>query len=210
MKILVQWATSTVGEWVQYDINSMADVRAMPRRPVPSDSPLIDDQPGWIAAINIQGVVLMGDHIGFGLNGDGHLVVGKWNDDGADWAGVPFGLVYTFGPLAPDPRFPADAAFALLHPGQVQWVGDRYLLLNTQQTVTKYADDAVLQSLLAGGDDPWAQEWLDDPNRRPWSEFPSFQPNRQLHGVWLEQGLWDQHEQYQRTHIRGWREWGAE
>ena len=208
MKVLVQWATSTMTDWVQYDINSMADVRAMPRKPVPGDSPLIDDQPGWISAVNIQGVVFSADHLGFAIDGNGHLVVGKWNDDAADWPAVPFGWRYTFGPLAPDPnlplaRRPNAAAYLAAHPEGVGYINGEPYLINTQQTVARYMDASVRTTLIAAGE-LWAEGWAD---ALPWADFPKFSPNNQLHGVWLEQSLWDQHQSVRS--IRGWREWGA-
>lgn len=211
MKVLIQWATSTVSDWVQYDITNMSQVRALPRKPVPSDSPVIDDDLGWIAAVNIQGVVLTGDHVGFGIDGNGHLVVGQWNDDAADWAAVPFGLLYTFGPLTPDPALPLYSrpeplAYLSQFPERVGYIDGVPHLINTQQTVARYADTAVLQSLIAGGDS-WAQVWLDDAARRPWSEWPNFTSNNQLHGVWLDQPLWDLHSSYRAANPHGWREW---
>lgn len=208
MKVLVQWATASVSDWVQYDINSMADVRAMPRKPVPSDSPLIDNEPGWIAAVNIQGVVFTADHLGFSLDGNGHLVVGKWNDDAADWPAVPFGWRYTFGPLAPDPNLPLSmrpdaAAYQATFPERVGDIDGVPHLINTQQTVTRYMDASVRTALIAAGE-TWAEGWAD---ALPWSDFPKFVPNNQLHGVWLDAGLHDQH--VAARSVRGWREWGA-
>lgn len=102
MRVLVQWATTTVTDWVAYDITRIQDVRAMPKKPAPSDSPLIDDQPGWIAALNIQGVVFTGyDHIGFGMVG-GALLVYAWNDDPEDFpVGTRWGQIWTIPNLGP-------------------------------------------------------------------------------------------------------------
>ena len=172
--VLIQWATATANDSVPYTFLNMSDVRATPKKPVPSDSPLIDDEPGWIAALTIQGVTLTADHIGFDLDGQGRLVVGKWNDDAADWppfAGSGFGWLYTFDALDPVTGQP-------------------------RQTVTKYADTTVLQAALdydtANGtnDYVWCQRWLDDPTVQPWAQFPEnigggFGKNNTIHGVWL-------------------------
>jgi len=205
MRVLVQWATATVADWVTSAITSLADVRAMPRKPVPSDSPLIDDQPGWAAAVNIQGVVLTGDHVGFSLPG-GVLTVGVWNDDPADWP-TPWGLLYTFGTIKPDTNLPVPEAFALANPGTCELVGGTWYVRNTDQTCTPYADAAALQALVAT--DPveyaWCQRLLDTPTLRPWADWPRFQNNNVVHGVWLNDPLWDSLTAARSA--RGWEEW---
>lgn len=130
MRVLIQWATSTATDWVAYDITRAADVRALPKKPSPTDSSVLDGQPGWIAAVNIQGIEFAGfDHIGFGISGTA-LVVTCWNDDPADYpAGTRWGQVWTLDTPAPDPRFG----------GQV----------NTRQTLAWYCE-ANSEPVLAG------------------------------------------------------------
>lgn len=185
MRVLIQWATATVSDWVEYDITRLSQVRAMPKKPVPSDSPLIDDNVGWISAINIQGVVFQSwDHIGFGISG-GVLQVGAWNDDAADFPAVPWGVLYTFDTPAPDPNFGGA--------------------INTRQTVTRYADISTLQALLGTDWDNMARLWLADPSRRAWSEFPRFNNKVTIHGVWSS----PEHNDalVAARSPRGWREW---
>jgi len=218
-KVLIQWATATAADWVEYTFTSMSDVRAVPKKPEPSDSPLIDDEPGWIAAVNIQGVVLTGDHVGFNLDGQGRLVVGKWNDDPADWPFLDrdgFGLLYTFDSFAPDNtiRLPTPEQVAANPTRVAQDAFGQWCWINTRQTVTPYANTATLEAALAL--DPveyqWAQFWLDDPNRLEWSDWPSgpnaFGKNDIIHGVWLDEPTWRSLEQARSEH--SWREWGAE
>lgn len=66
MRVLIQWATSAPGDWTTYDLNAPRDVRNLPKKPVPNNSSTLDGNPGWVAGVNIQGVVFTGfDHIGF-------------------------------------------------------------------------------------------------------------------------------------------------
>jgi hypothetical protein len=221
-RVLIQWAAKnqdgTVSDWTEYFFTNMSDVRAVPKKPEPSDSPIIDDQPGWIAAVNIQGVVFMADHVGFNIDGQGRLVVGKWNDDPVDWPflnGDGFGWVYTFDSLAPDSNLPVSAEYAAANPTQVgQNAFGQWCMLNTRQTATRYANTATLQAALAL--DPvefqWTQSWLDDPNRLEWTDWPSgataFKSNQTIHGVWLDEPTWQALQEARTVH--GWREWGAQ
>jgi len=208
----IQWATNAVNaaDWVWYTFSSLSDIRAVPKKPSPSDSPLIDGQPGWIAALNIQGVTLTGDHIGFNMDGEGRLVVGVWNDDPVDWppfAGSGFGWLYTFDSIAPDPSRPVSSDFAAEYPAEVGQIGGQWFLLNTRQTVIRYADLAALNSAIAL--DPveynWVNWWINDPNLQPWSSWPRFNKNNIVHGVWLDPPDWLALEQARTVHV--WEEW---
>jgi hypothetical protein len=174
MKVLIQWATATPTDWIQYDIQSVGDARRLPRKNVPTFNPVIDNTPGWIAAVNIQGVVFTGyDHIGFEML-NGTLVVTCWNDDLEDFpVGTRWGQKWTLGIPAPDPK-----------------IGGA---LNTVQTCTWYGEPNC-QPVLLGV-----------PNVHPYSEL-TFPPNNQtLHGVWVSDTLWAQHENIRSSHT--WDEW---
>lgn len=179
MRVYVQWATATAADWVAYDLTSARDVRALPRKGAPSGGEVIDDTPGWISGINVQGVVFSGDHVGIDWPG-GVLQVATWNDDPDDWPAVPFGKVYTFGPLRAAPELVG-----------IGW--------DTQQTATPYADTATVQALIAAGL-PF-DDWLTHPARQPWSAFPRFNPNQVLHGVWVDDALNDEHLAARTPHV---------
>lgn len=106
MRVLIQWATATASDWVEYNFTSISQIRAVPKKPVPSDASTLDNAPGWISAVNIQGIEFTGyDHIGFALSG-GALVVTCWNDDPEDFpVGTRWGQVWALQPPAPDPAF---------------------------------------------------------------------------------------------------------
>lgn len=81
VKVLIQWATHTPHGWSEYDIDTLADARRLPRKPVPSDRPEVDEEEGWFAAAKIGDTVFTGyDHLGFRREQEGLIVV-TWNDD---------------------------------------------------------------------------------------------------------------------------------
>lgn len=177
MRVLIQWADE-VADWVEYDINSVRDIRTLPTRP--------------ISGVNLQGVVFQSwDHLGVDWGADpewGFAVrIGAWNDDVEDYPlnGVPWGVEYHFGTPAPDPAYGGA--------------------INTRQRAVRYADDAVLHALTGTQWDTLALVWLTDPNRRPWSEWQGFRANQTLDGVWVDDAT-NLAQQAARSN-RGWREW---
>ena len=211
MRVLIQWATLTATDWIEYNVTGIRDVRGWPNKGEPPPGTVVgdtdlSDEPGWIAAINLQGTTLSGDHVGFDYV-SGVLSAGVWNDDPADWP-FPMGKVITFPPVGPDPK-----------------IGGR---INTGNQVVHYADRANLEAYV---DDPdhgqWCQAWLDAADRtppagwdgtanhsggyvelRPWADFPNYHRLNTLHGVWVEPTLWAQHQQARS--VRGWREWDGD
>lgn len=120
MKVLIQWATATAQDWFEYDIKNNGHARSLPRKAKPVGGEAIDNEPGWISAINVQGVIFDGfDHLGLEMF-NGVLTVTAWCDDADDMPeDAFFGQVWTFQDLAPDPR-----------------IGGR---LNTRQSLETYA-----------------------------------------------------------------------
>ena len=57
MKVLVQWARAQTSNWMQIDSR---DWKLLAKRPRPNGDSL-DSKMGWVAAVNIQGVVMCGD-----------------------------------------------------------------------------------------------------------------------------------------------------
>lgn len=85
MKVLIQWATATPTDWLEYDLRRPADVHALPWKPAPVGGEVIDDEPGWLCAVNVQGVIYRGeDHLAFDFLMD-RLVVHSWVDDLDDY-----------------------------------------------------------------------------------------------------------------------------
>jgi hypothetical protein len=178
VRVLVQWATATVADWVTYDINRIQDVRAMPKKPRPSDSPVIDNSAGWVAALNIQGIVFTGyDVIGF-TYASGALRV-HCRNDGPDFAANQrWGQVWELQSYAPDPRFPVPNPDP--NPSwQRGLVGGVMCYVNTRQSVTWYGEpqsDPVTQGV---------------PGVLPFASMPMpTNPNDILYGVWVSDAQW--------------------
>jgi len=82
MKLLIQWATDPPADWVTYDLTTRQQIGALPDKGVPVGGEVLDSTPGWVAAINCQGVILRGfDHYGGDISGTG-LVMAAWYDTG--------------------------------------------------------------------------------------------------------------------------------
>ena len=59
MKVLVQWSKAAPEDWHEID---SADWATLAKRPVPTGGEIIDQTPGWIYQVNIQGVCFSADH----------------------------------------------------------------------------------------------------------------------------------------------------
>lgn len=198
MKVLVQWSKAGPGDWEEVDSSAWA---GLPSRPVPAGGELIDDAPGWVTALNVQGVEFTGyDHYAVEelADGSGGIRIIVWNDDpeDQDLAAVrrirqdqgPFprgfyGQVWTFFPLAPDPAL-----------GGV-W--------NTQQTCEWFAEAGEVSEYFSGRLPGFPSE--PPIPVRPWGELPVPASASVRHGVWMPPGLMDAHLRAQSR--RGWREW---
>ena len=104
MKVLVQWTAATSSDWVAID---SADWAVLPSKPEPIGGEIIDNAPGWICQICVQGMSFTGDH--YAVLHDtptGGCTGYCWSDDPGDFQPEDyFGHVTTFLPLAPDPKF---------------------------------------------------------------------------------------------------------
>ena len=104
MKVLVQWTAATSSDWVAID---SADWAVLPSKPEPIGGEIIDNAPGWICQICVQGMSFTGDH--YAVLHDtpaGGCTVYCWSDDPGDFQPEDyFGHVTTFLPLATDPKF---------------------------------------------------------------------------------------------------------
>lgn len=175
MKVLVQWATLTPGDWQEHD---SAAWESLPAKPEPRGGEAVDDALGWVNRLNVQGVEFTGDHYAVEHLRNGCRVI-CWDDDPADIPPDEFcARVWTFRPLAPDPR-----------------IGGRY---NTRQSQVVYAAPAAMARLLRNA--PYENTIL-----VPWAEFVPPPARLMRHGIWLSDDLYRRHGEALTP--RGWREW---
>lgn len=100
MRVLVQWARSRGCDWDEIDSREWT---LSPFRDDPTGRDLsVDDGPGWVAALNVQGVCFEGyDHYAVEHLDDETVRVVAWTDTGPQC----IAHVWTIKPLACDPIF---------------------------------------------------------------------------------------------------------
>lgn len=188
MKVLLQWTKANPTDWVEFDLRDTPQLRRVWERLAKKAEPVggetIDDQPGWIYNINIQGVEFAGnDHYaaellndpvwGFGLR------VIAWNDDPEDYPpGQRFALSWELFEPGPDPRYG----------GQI----------NTRQRLTVYDERDP---------SPWVghSTTLGPVTILPWADFVVPTGSLTRHGIWVSDELAAAHRAVSTR--RGWREW---
>ncbi|MHA2341930.1 MAG: hypothetical protein ACXADW_08625 [Candidatus Hodarchaeales archaeon] len=174
MRILVQWAQSQPEDWVEIDSSEWV---SLPKKAEPKGNEIIDNTPGWVQQINVQGVTFFGDHIAVEDIASSGIRVYVWNDDQQDWGPHrKHAFIWEFYPLAPDPNF-----------------GQAY---NTRQYKTYYLGKDIVDKL----GDPKEQTVI-----LPWSDFVEPSESITRHGIWLSDLLNDQHEDA--ISMRGYTEW---
>jgi hypothetical protein len=204
--VRIQWAKDAASggvdlDWVEYVIDGVRDVRGLPRKGEPTGNDILTLEPGWIAAVEIQGNVEQGwDHMGWDF-ASGTLLWGCWNDDPEDWPLGPWGLVRRINPIALDYRLlvwdgtgtapdDLDAAVADNRVAQSPLDGKWYMRNVDDQTVvpvTYHADVSTLTAMVTSGD-LRAQAILDGRlgPLEPWATFPSFHRLNTIHGIWVD------------------------
>lgn len=106
MKLYIQWARETPSDWELLDVTSGTQIRRLPKRGVPGAGSAVDGQPGWVSALNCQGITFDGyDHIAIEhLAGSDTLVITGWVDDPDDNPDdFRFAVQWRLSPPAPDP-----------------------------------------------------------------------------------------------------------
>jgi len=177
VRLYVQWTTSSANDWQRVNVTSNGKWAGLPAKPEPRGGEVIDDQPGYVHALNCQGVEFTGkDHYHVRRDGSA-LVVTVWNDDPQDWPpGTRWAEVWTFDRPRPDPK-----------------VGGR---TNTVQYLTVYREPGAIDlgTSTTGGPIEY----------RDWSEFvpPTVGVK---HGIWTTDDHNERHSRARSTH--GWREW---
>lgn len=181
MKVLIQWTKANPEDWIEVDVRNSGPFRRawenLPAKPLPVGGEAIDNAPGWLFTINVQGVDFSGfDHL-TGRPTDTGVEVTAWNDDPDDYPpGERFAQVWDFRPLRADPRYGGA--------------------LNTEQYLTVY--DERVPSPFTGQVTSGGPVVV-----RPWSEFV-IPTTRTIHGIWVSDELAASHRNVRSS--RGWRE----
>lgn len=152
-----------------------ADWWLLPVRPTPRGGERLGGGLGYVTAICVQGMAFSADHYAVLELAGGIVEVTCWSDDLEDGA-EPWGQVVRFHPLAPDPA-----------------LGGAY---NTRQEHTLYVGPRLEASLRLSP----VQGTL-----MPWACFAPPGGLHSRHGIWLPDGLYEEH--VARRSIHGWREW---
>lgn len=181
MRVLVQWTKANPEDWIELEVGNTGPSRKawdnLPAKPMPVGGETIDNTPGWVYAVNVQGVEFAGfDHVTGRPTATG-VEITAWNDDPADYpVGQRFAHVWDFRPLRPDPRYGGQ--------------------LNTEQYLTVY--DERVPSPHQGQSTSGGPVIV-----RPWSEFviPS---TKAIHGIWVDDSLVEAHRSARA--LRGWRD----
>lgn len=145
MIVYVQWAKSSPDpDWFTIDLTRQNVLNRVQKKLEPTGNETLDTNPGWINAVNCQGVVFEGfDHYAFEVISASHIIITAWFDDPVDHGTTRLGCVYNFQNPAPDPN-----------------IGGR---INTVQTGVIYAtDDIKTEHML-----PWS-EFVVPPASQTW------------------------------------------
>lgn len=104
MIIYLQWAKAQPEDWMPLNIRRIRHVRDLPRKEHPGPSSTVDNNPGWVNAINCQGITFAGyDHYSIEIITDGVRISG-WFDDPEDWGDIRYAVSWELYPPAPDAK----------------------------------------------------------------------------------------------------------
>jgi len=167
MRVYLQWTRANPQDWELVNITSDRDWRDAIKGAggVPDGTEVITDDPQWIYDLEVQGVQMSGaDHIHIDVDG-GSLIVTRWNDDPADWAGDEYAQQWTF-------RLPVmDGRVGKLQP---------------RQSLTVWAADAARRAKYMG-QSIGSGEWHEPIAVYGWDQFTAPGPANQIvHGIWIE------------------------
>jgi hypothetical protein len=176
--MFVQWATNPPSDYVQMDSADWPNTLA---KPLPDGSEVIDNQPGYICAVNVQGVEFIGyDHIAVvPVPASPDIIVAAWKDDLDD---LPedehFSRLMRFSPLTPDPRIG----------GALNTNQSQQILCNTT-VKQRFIDLGAIENTVLGD----------------LADFETPKSKFVRHGVWLPDELFLEHESL-RT-VAPWMDW---
>ena len=101
MKLLLQWSLANPRNWVEVD---SAAWTSLPKKAIPVGGETLDDQPGWLHQVNVQGICLTADHYAVEHVSAEEINLYSWNDDEEDYpTGWKYAHVWNIKSLAPDP-----------------------------------------------------------------------------------------------------------
>lgn len=184
MQIYVQWARRNPQDYqpIGSESWSLTAQKADPTRGTPYELAELNQQPGWVAELSIQGIAFEGDHYHVKnlVDGSNGIVVTSWTDSPTFGpVGKRYAAVWTILPLTPDARFGGA--------------------LNTRQLLTIYAEGARYQD--------YSTTPRENTTVKTWAEFVPPPAAEVRHGIWLSDAAWNAHTAVRTTH--GWREWGV-
>lgn len=110
MKVWIQWARANPVDYENYDFGAGVNViKNLPSKPEPAGGQgtvALDQNAGWIAAVNVQGVTFNGyEHYGLQYDRQRRMVtVDGWNDEPADNPDGPYAVRWEFEFPRNDPR----------------------------------------------------------------------------------------------------------
>jgi hypothetical protein len=182
MQIWLQWARRNPQDYQPLGSEGWAGTasKADPSRGTPYALNELNQQNGWVAELNVQGIMFSADHYHVADLTDGSLgiVVTSWNDQ------LPFApvgqrsaSVWTILPLAPDGRLGGA--------------------INTRQSQVIYAEGQRLVNLLAN-------PLPENTTVRTWAEFALPPDAATRHGIWLTDAAWNAHVAARTS--KGWRD----
>jgi|GEM_PF-2008813 len=183
MKILVQWTQKNPESWITLDSKDWA---SLAKKPEPTGAELVDgalptDDPGWIWAVNCQGVIFAGfDHYAVEDLPENACCIIGWNDDPEDFKSDSFhAIAVTFFPLVPDAKLGGAT--------------------NTCQLREIYVGPGMKERF----DFPQENTTL-----HSWEEFVKPAEEITRHGIMVFDAEAQKHRQAQE--FTSWREWGEE
>jgi hypothetical protein len=184
MLIYVQWARRNPADYQPIGSEGWASTatKADPTRSTPYNLAELNQQPGWVAELSIQGIQFSGDHYHVRdlTDGSGGVVITEWTDSPTFGpVGQRYAREWAILPLAPDGRFGGA--------------------LNTRQSVVMYAEGNRYQDYLTN---PRENTVL-----KAWTEFAAPPAAQTRHGIWLSDAAWNAHVAVRTPH--GWQEWAT-
>jgi hypothetical protein len=181
MQIWLQWARRNPQDYQPIGSEGWAGTpsRVDPTRGTPYALTELTNQNGWVAELNVQGILFSSDHYHIVDLTDGSLGirVTAWSDTlPLSPVGARFASVWTVLPLAPDARLG----------GQI----------NTRQSRVVYAEGNTYTNMLANPPENTVV--------LTWAEFVPPNGAATRHGIWLTDAAWNAHVAV-RTE-KGWRD----
>lgn len=182
MKIWIQWAMANPQDYVMYDLGSnnpnvIRDIPSKPEPPGGQGTVTLDNTPGWVASINVQGVIFSGyEHYGMAYNRQSRTcTIGAWNDEVADNPDGPYMTAWSFEFPRNDPKLNS---------------------INTVQSSALYVETGSGYAI-----------WLDSHNIPwlPWEQRPTFNSLAVRHCPWLSDAQYQAHAENRNEHV--WDEW---